>query len=374
MYDPEKMKEEYDQLEHGKTRMSGIRCAIEAADRQNDLPFQLYFRLELCRESTFYDDALDLFVIFPEALALVDKHPDIPSTYFDSYHKNGMTHVLWVYKWVIENCIEYYQIPLADCKKFFEDYKKRSLAFGYNLKPYYLCLYDFYKHIDEEYAKQCFHKAEALPRDRNANCRACERNGEVEYYLTYGNLEKANNLSREIDNFTLTCGSDKSAWLRLKSNYMTYYLDRGEFEQAEAYCRMMERNLGKNYGTEYEQWEYFLYCYTHTNIGKALKIYKEHWKEWLCQRCPQNSFDADKYICAFFQELERVRKGTTVKLNLGHTFPLYQENGQYKIAELFDFYYKRALNTAEKFDERNGTDYYKTELKRLLSRRGNTMD
>ena len=54
MYDPEKMKEEYDQLEHGKTRMSGIRCAIEAADRQNDLPFQLYFRLELCRESTFY--------------------------------------------------------------------------------------------------------------------------------------------------------------------------------------------------------------------------------------------------------------------------------------------------------------------------------
>ena len=63
-----------------------------------------------------------------------------------------------------------------------------------------------------------------------------------------------------------------------------------------------------------------------------------------------------------------------MKLNLGHTFPLYQENGQYKIAELFDFYYKRALNTAEKFDERNGTDYYKTELKRLLSRKGNTID
>lgn len=366
MYNPQQLKKEYDKLERGKPRMAGIRYAIEAADKNNDLPYQLYFRLDLCHESTFYDDSMDLFIVFPEALALIDKHPDIPVTPYNTFYKNGIDHVLWVYKWVIETCEEYYQIPLEDCKRFAEDFKRRSLAFGYNLKPYYEHLYVFNKKIDPDYSEQCFREFEKLPRDGIANCAACERNVEIEYYLRHGELQKAEELSQDIEDFTLTCGGDMIAWLRMKSHYMNYYLDRGEFEEAEIYCRMMERNL--NDYTEYEQWEHFLYCYTYTNIGKALKIYKEHWKEWLNLRCPQEIFDADMYICMFFRKLGEVRKGTTVKLNLDPSFPLYRENGQYPIAELYDFYHKRALDTAEKFDKRNGTDYYKKELQKRLDR------
>ena len=63
-YDPEKLKEEYDRTEHGRVRISCIRSAIEAADAHEDTSYRIYFRLELCRESTFYGDGMDMMVIF----------------------------------------------------------------------------------------------------------------------------------------------------------------------------------------------------------------------------------------------------------------------------------------------------------------------
>lgn len=366
MYNPVKLKEECDKLEHGKSMIAGFRHAIKEADQNNDLTYQLFFRLELCYESVFFDDSMDMFIVFPEVLALIDKHPEIPSTPYSNVYKNGMEHVLWVYKWIINECMEYHQIPMEDCKRFAEDFKRRSLAYGYNLKPYYLCLYLFYKEIDKAYAEQCFHKFEETPRDRNADCAACDRNREIEYYLNRGNLKKAEELSADIENFKLTCGGGMSAWLRMKIQYMNYYFEQGDFETAERYCRMIERR--RNAFKEYEQWESFLYCYSHTNIGRALKIYKEHWKEWLHLRCPRDAFIADKYICVFFLKLGESLPEGMVKLGFDQTFPLYREDEQYSAAELYDFYYQKALDTAEKFDQRNGTDGYKKQLLELLEK------
>lgn len=366
MYSPQKLKHEYDNMAHGKARMAGIRHAIEEADKNNDHTYQLYFRMELCSESNFFDDAMDMFIVFPEALALVDRHPEIPSTPYNTVFVNGIDHILWVYKWLVSGCETYYQIPLEDCKRFAEDFKRRSLAFGYNLRPYYQHLYYFYERIDKDYSNQCFHEFEKIPRDGNADCEACERNVEIKYYLKQGDLKKADELSKDIENFTLTCREHMNAWLRMKKYYMNYYLERGEFEKAEDYCRLIERRQSAY--KEFDKWEHFLYCYSHTDIGKALKIYKDHWKKWLNERCPADAFVADKYICVFFMKLAEARQKQTVKLNLDHTFPLYREDNQYSIAEMFDFYYQRALDTARKFDKRNGTDSYQNELKELLEK------
>lgn len=53
VYDPIKLKNCYDKLLHGKTKMEAIRSAIKEADDNNDLPFMVYFREDLCHESTF---------------------------------------------------------------------------------------------------------------------------------------------------------------------------------------------------------------------------------------------------------------------------------------------------------------------------------
>lgn len=102
--------------------------------------------------------------------------------------------------------------------------------------------------------------------DGNANCAACERNVEIGYYLKHENLKKAEELSEDIENFKLTCRGDMNAWLRMKSDYMLYYLRHRDFEKAESYCQIIERK--RNAYTEFEEWDYFLYCYCHTNMGK----------------------------------------------------------------------------------------------------------
>ena len=60
----------------------------------------------------------------------------------------------------------------------------------------------------------------------------------------------------------------------------------------------------------------------------------------------------------FFKELSAVRQGKTVKLALDASFPLYRESGRYKITDLYQYYYRKAKDMAERFDARNGTDSF----------------
>jgi hypothetical protein len=371
MYNPKEIKEAYDEIEHGKARMSAIRTAWEKADEQGDVPYQIFFRLEMCHESCFYGDGMDMLVIFPEILALMDQHPDAPVTEFQQLiYADSMDHVLWVYKWLLDHCVDFYQIPLEDCLNFFEDAKKRFLAYGYNLRPWYLAKYNLYVKIDADKAAEAYYEFEKLPRDFNSDCEACERNTEISFYLKRGDVERAAALSEAIEDFTLTCKDKWSAWLRMKKSFMHYYMKEKKFDKALEYCRMMERNM--NAESEYKRWDDFLACYAYLDLGKALKIYKEHWKEWLKWRNPADEFRFCINVCRFFRELrEHGEDGTgtektLVKLPYDSDFPLYQESGQYETAVLYDYYYRRAKELAEKFDTRNRAEGYGKELEEAL--------
>lgn len=368
MYNPQQLKEEFEMVEHGKSRISAIRSAIRMADENHDLMYQLGFRLDLCHESTFYEDSMDMMIVFPEALALVDKYPDIPTTPDKRRFKNGLDRVLQVYKWVIVTCEDYYQISYEDYLRFLEDFKQRSIAFGYNLKPYYKCMRGFYKCIDGELAEQYFQEFRKLPADGNGDCKACDRNYEIEYYLSIDKKDIADDLAKDIENFKLSCGKNNNhAWLRLKTQYLEYYMKRKDYENAMKYVRVLEQHGRKTKLTEFEEWDIFLQCYAHTDIGKALKIYKSNWRDWYEERCPYDKLYQDVRISIFFRELGKARKGNTVKLDLIPDFPLYSENGIYNIQELERFYYESAKDLAIKFDKRNGTDFYQRDLEKMRS-------
>lgn len=366
MYNPRQLETEYKKVKHGKARISAIRQAVCKAEENHDLAYQIKFLADLCYESCFYEDSMDMLVAFPQALALLDKNPEIPTIPGDTVYKNGLDRMLEVYKWVISCCSNFYQIPLEDCKKFFEDFKKRSIGFGYNLKPYYGELYYFYEDIDEVYSDECFEKFRRLPKDGNGDCPACDRNLEIGYYLKKGELEKANKLAKDIENYTLTCrgSNDSESWLRMKEHYLQYYLEKRDFEHAAHYVKLIQRKMTSTEKKEYSYWDTFLYFYTYTDMGKALKIYKENWKEWQNERCPVDKYNAYKRIAVFFKELEKQRKRKKIKLHLDSSFPLYSEDGEYEISKLRDFYYDTAKDIALKFDKRNGSDSYIQDLKK----------
>ncbi len=366
MYNPVELRERYRELEHGRARMAGIRAAIEEADKHKDISYQIYFRAQFCEESVFYGDDLDMVVMFPEMLSLVDRYPDAPTTRHNSSYKNSYSNVLWIYKWLLEDCERFYQIPMEDCLKFFEDYKQRCIATGYNLRPYYEYVYSFYDSMGDSRGEKAFGRFRKLPHDSNCNCRACERNLEINYYLDHDEFETAVRLSQDIENHRLLCSTIEKnrAWLRMKKHFLHYYLRKKEYEKIAEYCRLIERNM--NGEREFECWSDFLEGYAYVDIGKALKIYKKFWKEWLSERCPGEAYDNDISACVFFRELGKARKGEYVKIGFDDTFPLFREDGRYRIEELYKYHYNRAREVAEKFDARNGTDFYCRSLKECL--------
>ena len=362
-YNPEDIKGVYDNLPHGRARMAAIKSAIEKADMHNDITFMLYFREDLCEESCFYSDETEMMVVFPEILNLIDRHPDTPSTQFDTAYKNAMEHVLWVYKWVVGRCSGFYQVPMEDCIKFFEDFKKRSISYGFNLKPYYKLLYRFYS-FDDEKSDKAFHKYEKLPRDGNGDCKACDRNTEIGFYLDKDEFEKAKVLSEDIETFKLKCGNDRSAWLRMKDKFMCYYMDKGNFEEADQIAYILEHNM--NQKTEYQVWDEILRCYSYTRPGRALRVYKKHWKDWQSGTCPSDEFSKALNVCCFWKKFITDRKKDTVKLEFDNSFPLYNEEKIYKARDLYNYYYKRAKDIALKFDKRNNADSYIKEMDEKL--------
>lgn len=370
IYNPEEMKNKYDHLPHGKAKMEAIREAASESDKNNDVPFMIYFREELCHESCFYGDNMDMMVVFPEILSIIDKYPDTPATYFDSDSYNDATdHILWVYKWVISNCSDFYQIPMKDCMDFFEDFKIRCTRYGYNLKPYYLTLHYFYEYIDKEKADKAFNKFMAIPRDSNSDCKACDRNAMIKYYLQKDDLKKAEELSRDIESFKLTCGGGKDAWLRMKISYIYHYLEKGDYENATELAHLVERNMDIGGRTEFHIWDEIVRCYSYTKPGRALRIYKKHWKDMHKEnmRNPSDAFGMSKNLCIFFKVFEKETGRTSVRLGLDETFPFYNEEGCYKTDDLYLYYYNMAKDIAEKFDKRNGTGAVTEELETALA-------
>ncbi len=102
----------YRKLGHGKARAAAIRCAIEQADLNNDIPYMVFLREELCSESLWYLNGLDVITIFPEILALIDRYPDVSLTRFQKGEPDIIKPVLWLYEALLSVCSDFYQVSL----------------------------------------------------------------------------------------------------------------------------------------------------------------------------------------------------------------------------------------------------------------------
>lgn len=366
MYDPKKLIEEYNQLENGKAKMAGLKEAIRQADENHDVAYQIYFRSRFVAESVIYGDCLDSLIIFPQMLAIIDENPNAPKTSEKNDNFEDATdRVLWFYKMIISHCIEFYQIPLEDCEKFFEDFKRRSIAYGYNLRPYYYYKHFFYKNCGDSRVSEAFSNFMKLPRDGNADCKACEQNAIVQYYmLEEDNLEKATFYAKDLESRKLRCSNDNRSWIRLKCYYLCYYLRHQDLKEAKKYIDLIKYNMGKLKVCDIAWYE--LYYYSLLDVSKGLKIYKVNWKNWLEERNPDELFNNNAIIALFFKKLEEGRVRKTVKIAFDKKFPLYREDDTYEIEKLYEFYYNNAKDLADKFDKRNGTEQYKKKLERVM--------
>ncbi|MFG6329950.1 MAG: hypothetical protein K1W06_10875 [Lachnospiraceae bacterium] len=361
-YNPRRLINNYEQMGYGKARTDAVRYAMEQADLNNDLYHMLYFRMVLCDETEWYGNGLDNFTAFPELLAIIDKNAvegQLPEQEFYSI----IGDILWTYESLLSLCTEYYQIPFNDCVNFHNDFKKRWIAYGRSPREPYRMMCVFY---DEAGCTGQAGEALSLLKASHMesyDCPGCIANTELAYYLATGRKEEADKLAAKIEDGTLTCGGNlgnSNAIPRMHKRYLNYYLLNGMYEKAAEKAYILEHY--KSDVIDYKLWASFMCAYVYTNTGRGLRIYKKHWKDIENEQRPAYMYTSFKDAACFFMGLKKAKDKDTVKLPLDNTFPLYNEENIYNIESLASYYYKKAEDVAKKFDKRNGTGKYTSEL------------
>ncbi|MFG6393168.1 MAG: hypothetical protein K1W24_03100 [Lachnospiraceae bacterium] len=369
IYDPFGLVQNYRELAHGKARADAIRYAAEQADLNNDIPYMIFFREEFCEESNWYADNIDIFTVLPELLALSDKYPDAEPVPFQ--YDDIMDNVLMYYGNMFLSSSEFYQIPLEECIKFSNDYKRRWMAAGHNANRPYRYMASFYRatgHTAD--AIKAFKNFKGLPLEP-CECPGCIANSEIYHYLfATGEKEKADKIAAKIENGTIKCRGafDNSfSLLRLKSNYLDYYIAHGCYEKAAECAAVLEHSQCNT--KEFKPWASIMCAYVYSKPGRAMRIYKKHCQEWEEERNPFTKFFEYKCAACFFKGLQKAKD--TVKIHFPASFPLYNTDNIYKISALIEYYYKGAEDIAAKFDQRNGTDKFTNGLGITFKNAGN---
>jgi len=173
MFQPKELIEEYQKLNPGEARLSGIREAIRQADLANDSSYMLYFRCAYANECSEDENGsflFHLYLIFPELLALYEENPGIRLP--GSSHEAASEAVMDIFSEMVCCADFFYQIPIGDMEKYLEKYKEFCLMHGYPLYNYYIASARLYWQAgSKEQVMQYVEDFKALRGPRNCNPR-----------------------------------------------------------------------------------------------------------------------------------------------------------------------------------------------------------
>lgn len=352
------IEELIEQTENVTERLALIRRAWEMADEEKDYEAQIEYRLDYISDCCFYQDVMEIYVIFPEVLKMHDAHVR------DYGYDNMTPRILWDYKWLIENADEFYQISVEQFETLFEDCKRRYIEAGYSLRPLYSYRFTFYKYIDKEKAIEAYQDFIECKRDWRSDCHACERCKEVQFFLAMDNFGKAARIAQPVIDGQLKCAEQPECTI---GDFLRYYNEKllsGDADYAEPagnLCEKLKRIIDRK-GTATSYMSEILLYYALEKPAKALNYYKKHGLYFEEIRNPRNKFHFAIAVLAFLSNLNGKE---TYKMELRPEFPFYREDDTYEVKVLTDYYMDKARDIAQKMDRRNGTSVYTQRLDRV---------
>lgn len=341
------IQERYENLPHGELRLQAIKNAIALADAEKDYEFMYIFRSDLMSESELYGDSFQAFLTFPEMIKIFDEHEERLDEYKHDY--------MWEFKWILSDCESFYQVSKAKVYELFAEFRKRCERYGYSLRPYYQCLYNFEKFCDKQAAKKAYQQFILSKRGELADCYACELNTMVKYELHTASMERALETAYPILSGQVSCVEIPAMTYE---NIMSRYYELGDFEKAEEYRKKCYRRISKE-STYLSTIGIMLKLYSKTDLTKGVKLFEKH-LTW--EFDSKNSYSKMEFYmgaAAVFTKL--AQKKDEVKLQLPEKFKLYKADGIYSTKALAEYYQCKSLDLINKFDKRNESDFYMKE-------------
>ena len=365
MYIEEYEEQFFEGLERGEAKAKGIKKALDHALEQQDVDAALQLYYLFMNEDVMHGNSYQAIILFPEYVAYFEDHPDK----HDEYNHD----VMWTYKWIIANVLDFPQIPLSQIESLYEQYKDFCKKFNYNLRTYYsnICFL-IQVHLGKDgvfcgmTAQQAHSEMMKIPRDNLSDCVACETSSEVSYLINNDEPEeKIIKKAKGLIEGKLTCAEQPHCAL---ANIAEYYLEHGDLTNATKFAEKAYHLINRDYANEDNLTVKKSICMTvfsHSDPNKAIKILKN-----VMRFVPENSnyndlFEIYRSTYYFMYKLEE-RGATHIRLRLPFRDEnIITEDNVYEITALKEYFYNKAKDLAVRFDERNGNSLFMERLDKI---------
>lgn len=349
-YDGRALNAAIERLPGGAPKMAALLDAIRQADQAQDHRWRLWFRYDYACEATFRDDPPKCMPVVAEFQAIFEEHPD-------ALGPDGHQAYLMIMQMGIDPIVGLPQIPLAQWEKLMEQYLGLTKRFNMARRTYWWQMCQFMIYVDFDKAYQYFQKFWKSGRDAISDCRACERSNAVRLSLLAGDREGAEEYAAPLKAGRVSFCADtpQKMWLAyLEDDYR-----RGDYAAAAPMAESLYRKGNKD-RSNLDYVGAVLQCWAHTDLDRAVALCESClvWSLGMWDQRLVYLFDKGAWLT--FRELAKGME--TVKLELPKEFPLWKEDGSYSTRALAEHFYSQAEEIARRFDLRNGSGWYRTDL------------
>ena len=336
-------------LANPEDKINLLKQAINIADTNNDLDWGFDLRLDLISKEIDTSHCIDSFPAFAWLLSTYDNNPDL----FDE------DDFLWEYKWMSTASRRNAGISRQQVEDIMDDLRERMKRNGYTDRAFYnikMYWHLFAGELDE--AHKNLKLRDDTPRDRMSHCVACELDSRVEFDLIDGNFDKAIALAHDLITKKQTCGRLP---LSTFCNF-AYYMGKADDSRAEEYFVKAEEELAEveNDTSFLGDVAQLMQYITTRNKKKALE-YFEKYAEWEVDA--EDAFSYEFSLAA----ASILKNGEQCTLNMSPKLPYYRSDNTYNLKELYDHYYTKAHDLAQRFDARHGNSYFMKRLEETIA-------
>ncbi|MEU8239253.1 tetratricopeptide repeat protein [Actinoplanes missouriensis] len=337
------------ELPYGAAQIALVEQVLRHVDTAGDPALAFYSRLLATTAYIYGGEPVKSFPTFSWCVADFDRKPA-------PYHERWTHNLLWLFKNMVSMLTKFPEVPLARTHAVLDDMERRYREHGRGMQAVYKHRYLVAEHVGQtEEAQAWFDRWQAAPRDELSDCAGCDPSSLANHLIGQGRFAEAVELAEPVLAGDLSCNEQPQSIL---SELMVAYLRSGHpAEAADAHRRsyLIERNNLADLGGI---GDHIAFCARSGNEHRGLEILQRH-IDWL-DRAPSPS-SAMWFAASSSLLLRRIT-------DRGHGDAVIRRTGRPDVtaAELAGELSAFAVETASRFDARNGTTHQSELIRREL--------
>ncbi|MEU6716617.1 hypothetical protein ABZ897_34570 [Nonomuraea sp. NPDC046802] len=336
-------------LPYGEAKSVLVERALRTAEARHEHALSVRARLELITCYQFGGEPVKSFATFSRALADYDAEPG-------RWEEREVHRLLWQFKWIMGAIQRFPEIPLTRALDALDDMERRYRQAGDLMHAVYSARCSMAWHLgDEAGLAEWFHRWRTTPRDRLANCQACDISHQAHKLGALGRDEEAVALAAPVVSGQFTCFSQPQSIL---CTLLPIYLRTGRLDAAaDAHRRAYRLVQGKAADID-DIGTHMGFCARTGNEARGLEILE---RELPLLERPPSPDDAADFMVGAALVLRRLEEG-------GHAGLTVRRSGaEVPVPELRAEMEAGARAIAARFDARNGNDAYSRRLETRLA-------